>query len=231
MNIHGLMKTTLLDYPGHLACTIFLGGCNLRCPFCHNGDLVLHIDRVPIIPEDEVLQFLRKRKRTLEGVCITGGEPTLRKDLPDFLRKIKDLGYKIKLDTNGTNTHLLHTLINDKLIDYVAMDIKNSWPKYEQTVGLDSYSLDSVKESVHLLLSNVIPYEFRTTVVKELHKKQDMIELSQAIAGCDQYYLQSFVPSEYQIQEGFSAYSEDEFNDILDSVKKYVPNAKIRGQA
>ena len=231
LNIHGLMKTTLLDYPGHLACTIFLGGCNLRCPFCHNSDLVINTNNVPCIPEDDVFQFLQKRKNTLEGVCITGGEPTLRKDLPDFIRKIKDMNYKVKLDTNGTNPQMVKDLIQEKLIDYVAMDIKNSWQKYNLTVGLTSYELDSVKETVTLLLSNVIPYEFRTTVVRELHTKEDLIEISKAIAGCDHYYLQSFVQSDNQIQDGFTAYSEEELAAFLESIKEFIPNAKIRGQA
>ena len=148
MKIHGFNKSTLLDYPEHLAATIFLGGCNLRCPFCHNGSLVLRPYTQPVIYEEDVLAYLNKRKNILEGVCITGGEPTLYPDLPIFISKIKDTGLKVKLDTNGTNPGLVRQLIEDKLIDYIAMDIKNSKDKYGLTSGVNDLHVESIEESI-----------------------------------------------------------------------------------
>jgi pyruvate formate lyase activating enzyme len=149
MQIHGFNKTTLLDYPRHLAATVFLGGCNMRCPFCHNSSLVLHPESVPVIPEEDILSYLLKRKNILEGVCITGGEPTLSSKLPDFIEKIRSLGLKVKLDTNGSRPDVLKKLVNDDLINYVAMDIKNSKEKYSLTTGIDNYNTDNITESNH----------------------------------------------------------------------------------
>ncbi|MDF2820565.1 MAG: anaerobic ribonucleoside-triphosphate reductase activating protein [Clostridiales bacterium] len=229
--IHGLIKTTLLDYPGHIASTIFLGGCNFLCPFCHNKDLVVNPNILPSISEEEILTFFKKRRATLEGVCITGGEPTLRKDLPQFISKIKDLGLKVKLDTNGTNPALLRYLSDNHLIDYVAMDIKNCIPKYQFTVGGTSLDIPALIESINFLLSNTIPYEFRTTVVKELHSKDNIIEVAKSIQGESKYFLQSFVSSKNQIVDGFTSYTSEELMDMLNAIKSYLPNAKLRGQA
>lgn len=229
MIIHGLAKTTLLDYPGHIACTIFLGGCNFLCPFCHNKDLVIEPNLLPTITDEEVFDFLQKRKGILEGVCITGGEPTLRKDLPSFIAKIKDLGFKIKLDTNGTNPDILKYLCDNKMIDYVAMDIKNSQEKYKGTIGVQSLDLNNIMKSITYLQTNPILFEFRTTVVKELHSKEDLITLAKEISGHSHYFLQSFVSSDNQIRKGFSSYSLDELTDILHAIKVYLPNASLRG--
>ena len=173
MNIQGLQKLTLLDYPGRVACTVFLAGCNFRCPFCHNASLVTHIDPANDIPREEVLAFLKKRQGILDGVCITGGEPLLSPDLETFMDKVKEMGYLIKLDTNGSNVNRLKYLADRKLIDYVAMDIKNIPEKYGMTIGIEDYNPENVIRSAEYLLSGAVPYEFRTTVVREFHKRDD----------------------------------------------------------
>lgn len=195
MQIHGLNKTTLLDYPEHVACTVFCGHCNFRCPFCQNADLVLNPSSQPCIPEEEFWTFLSKRKGMLEGVCITGGEPTLQKDLTDFIRRIKEHGLMIKLDTNGYRPEILRKLMEENLIDYIAMDLKSSKEGYACATGLKSFDLGAIEASVDLLLKGSIPYEFRTTVVKELHTREDFISIADWIKGCRAYFLQSYTES------------------------------------
>ena len=229
MNIHGFNKSTLLDYPKHLAATIFVGGCNMRCPFCHNASLVLRPNTQPIIPEEEVLSYLAKRKNILEGVCITGGEPTLYPELPLFIKQIKELGFKVKLDTNGTNPAMLKELAENKLIDYVAMDIKNSKDKYKITAGNKNISLDEINESISLLLSDIVEYEFRTTIVKELHTKSDMEAIGSWIKGAKAYYLQSYRDSEDVISPGFTGPSKDILTQYKELLSDYVKLVDIRG--
>ncbi|TCL00057.1 pyruvate formate lyase activating enzyme [Natranaerovirga hydrolytica] len=229
MKIQGLVKTTLVDFPGHLACSIFLGGCNFLCPFCHNKSLVLSDCMTENLDENYIFDFLEKRMGILEGVCITGGEPTVHKDLYNFINKIKQLGYQVKLDTNGTHPNLMTSLISDNLIDYVAMDIKNSPQKYVQTVGLNQYDLENIYQSVNVLLKNNVPYEFRTTIVKEFHTKDDIVSIGEWVQGCNDYYLQSFHPSENQIVDGFSSYSKETLESYKDILKKYVYNVHLRG--
>ena len=184
MPINGFNKTTLLDYPGKIASTIFLGGCNFRCPFCQNSSLVLSPNKQPVIPTEEVLSVLKKRQGILEGVCITGGEPTSDKELFLLTDKIKELGYPVKLDTNGSHPWILKKLVNNQMIDMVAMDIKSSKESYAKVSGCKNIDLTSICESVEFLLSDVIPYEFRTTVVRELHDKSDFESIGKWIAGC-----------------------------------------------
>lgn len=229
MKIHGFNKTTLLDYPGHLASTVFSGGCNLRCPFCQNASLVLSPEGQPEIPEDEFFQTLKKRRNILEGVCITGGEPTLYNKLPDFIRKIKDYGFDVKLDTNGSNPQMLLKMLDSHLLDYVAMDIKNSPENYAVTVGIPDYDITPVKDSVKILMSSDIPYEFRTTVVKEFHKKDDFISVGRWIKGADAYYLQAFKDSGDLIQQGLSGYTKSEMEQFCAAVIPFVPNTHLRG--
>lgn len=229
MNIHGFNKSTLLDYPKHLAATIFLGGCNMRCPFCHNGSLVLRPHTQPVIPEEEVIAYLKKRKNILEGVCITGGEPTLYADLPSFIIKIKELGFKVKLDTNGTNPAMIIKLLDEGLLDYIAMDIKNSKEKYSLTAGVKDLPLDNINESISLLLSGRVDYEFRTTVVKELHTKQDMISIGNWIKGAKAYYLQSYTESGDVISPGFSSHVKDTLESYKRILSSYVNFVDIRG--
>ena len=227
MYISGLQKLTLLDFPGRLAATVFFGGCNFRCPFCHNASLVLSPERCEKISEEELLSFLESRKGKLSGVCITGGEPTLYKELKAFIKKIKDMGFAVKLDTNGTSPDLLSELISEGLVDYVAMDIKNSQKKYALTVGKE-VDIEKIKRSVDILLSGKIDYEFRTTVVRELHEKEDFIAISEWISGAKRYFLQTFEDSGDLIGSGFSAYSKDETKAILGLILTNVPNAQIR---
>lgn len=229
MNIQGFYKLTLLDYPGHMACSIFTGGCNYRCPFCHNASLVTHPNETPSYSEQEILRFLQSRVGILEGVCITGGEPTLHPQLPSFIRQIKDLGYLVKLDTNGSNPMLLKSLIDEGLLNYVAMDIKNCPSKYAMSIGFTEYDMTPVQTSIHILMSSGIDYEFRTTVVRSLHTPQDFVEIAKLITGCRHYYLQSFVDSGDLIQSGMTGYSKSEMIDLLEYVRPMIPNVSLRG--
>lgn len=229
MQIHGLNKTTLLDYPEHVAATVFTGGCNFCCPFCHNGDLVLHPGEFPVISEEEVLTFLKKRKNILSGVCVTGGEPTLQPDLADFIRKIKELGLLVKLDTNGYRPGVLQSLLREKLLDYVAMDLKNSREKYALTVGKPDLEIEKLEESVDMLLHSGVAYEFRTTVVKGLHEDEDFVKMGQWIEGAEAYYLQSYRDNENVIKKGYSAFGKGELESFLQLVKPYVKKAELRG--
>lgn len=227
MHIRGLMKTTLLDYPGKVACTIFTGGCNMRCPFCHNAELI--VSEGEEIEKEEVLQFLRKRQGVLDGVCVSGGEPLLQGDIEEFLAEIKNLGFLVKLDTNGSFPNKLKDLVKKGLVDYVAMDIKNAPSKYLDTAGNDHLDLSSIKESVEFLLSGVIPYEFRTTVVRELHTAQDMQEIGTWIQGASAYYLQQYVDSEHVLKSGFHSYNEQEMQRLAEVLKPFVANTHVRG--
>lgn len=227
MLILGLTKTTLLDYPGKVAATVFTGGCNFRCPFCHNGHLVLNVANEQKIYTEEVMEHLTKRRNVLEGVCITGGEPTIQSDLPEFIGMIKDLGYDIKLDTNGSNPKMLRELISDGLISYVAMDIKNSKEKYAFTTGCTETDLTRIEESIQILKEGTIPYEFRTTVVRQLHEPEDIVKISNWIGDETGWYIQSYKDSDYVIQSGFSAYSKEELESMLSRIKNI--NCSLRG--
>ncbi len=229
MQIHGFNKSTLLDYPGHLAATIFLGGCNMRCPFCQNASLVLQPGSQPIYPEEEVLAYLNKRKNILEGVCVTGGEPTLYSELPAFIQKLKDLGFKVKLDTNGSNPSVLEYLAEHKLIDYVSMDIKNSIEHYGQTVGIAAFDPELVRESAAFLLSGKLDYEFRTTVVRELHTTEDMHSIGKWITGAKAYYLQSYQDSGDILSPGLSAPDKGTLLEYRRILTHYLNNVFLRG--
>lgn len=230
MNIIGLQKLSLLDYPTKVSCTIFTAGCNMRCPFCHNASLVLP-ERMSedFISPDEVLSFLDKRKKVLDGVCISGGEPLMQKDIGDFLRKVKNLGYLIKLDTNGTFPKMIEQLVEEGLVDYIAMDIKNSPAKYGETVGIKLFDTTLVKESAQYLLSGTVDYEFRTTVVKPLHEDEDFVAIGEWLKGAKQYYLQSFVDSGDLIGIGMSGYDKEKMEHFQQILSKNIPNTKIRG--
>ena len=229
MKFYGMQKMTLLDYPGYVACTLFTGGCNFRCPFCHNALLVLDLDENYTIPEEEVLAFLKKRQGLLDGVCVTGGEPLINKDIGDFLSKVKELGFKIKLDTNGTNPALLKELVSQKLVDYVAVDIKNSPEKYAETVGLKSFDMSTINETVKFLMTGSVDYEFRTTVTKQFHTEKSMEEAARFIRGAKRYFLQNFVDSGNLIGSGITGQSKEEMEKLLSVVKKYVPDSCLRG--
>ena len=229
MKISGLQKLTLLDYPGHLACTVFTAGCNFRCPFCQNASLVLPSKEISQYREEEILNFLSSRKHILEGLCISGGEPTMQPDLTDFIRKVKSMGYSVKLDTNGTHPKLLRELIEDQLIDMVAMDIKNSKESYPKTSGIEILNINSIEESVDLLKEGRIRYEFRTTIVRELHTKKDMEDIGKWLYGSSPYYLQAFVDSGDLIGNNLTGYSKQELIELLEIVSPYLPNASLRG--
>ncbi len=229
MKFYGMQKMTLLDYPGYVACTLFTGGCNFRCPFCHNALLVLDLDENYTIPEEEVLAFLKKRQGLLDGVCVTGGEPLINKDIGDFLSKVKELGFKIKLDTNGTNPALLKELVSQNLVDYVAVDIKNSPEKYAETVGLKSFDMSPINQTVKFLMSGCVDYEFRTTVTKQFHTEKSMEEAARFIRGAKRYFLQNFVDSGNLIGSGITGQSKEEMEKLLAVVKKYVPDSCLRG--
>lgn len=227
MDISGLQKTTLLDYPGQVACTVFLAGCNLRCPFCHNASLVLEAP-TPQMTEAEFFAFLKKRRGILDGVCITGGEPTLRPDLPEFIQKIRELGFRVKLDTNGTNPAVLGHLLEEKMVDYVAMDIKNSPERYRQTCGgIDV--LERVQQSAALLMNSGCAYEFRTTCVHPLHDEKAMAEIGQWLAGAKSYYLQNFVDSGSLVGAGVSGLDSATMEALRQAVLPYIENTYLRG--
>ncbi len=213
MQIYGFQKTTLLDYPEHVAASIFTGGCNFRCPFCHNSGLVLDFLKEPVILEDEVLSYLKKRRGILDGVCVTGGEPTLQKDLKEFLGKIRELGYKIKLDTNGYRPKVLQELFQEKLIDYIAMDIKASRENYSLAAGIEKLDISLIEESIKAIQNSGVAYEFRTTVVKGIHKIEEFAEIGKWLKGSDVLYLQQFRESEHIIGEGFLAFSKEEMEE------------------
>lgn len=229
MVIQGLQKLTLLDYPGKVACTIFTAGCNFRCPFCHNASLVINTYNNRTIPNDEIFAFLKKRQGILDGVCVTGGEPLIQSGIEEFLAKIKEMGFQVKLDTNGSFPDKLKKLVEEGLADYVAMDIKNSQESYGKTIGIEGYDLKNINRSVDYLLSGVVSYEFRTTVVRQFHQRTDFESIAKWIKGADKYYLQQFVDSGDLISQGLSGYNKDIMEQALSIVKMEVPNAQIRG--
>ena len=223
----GFQKLTLLDYPGKVACILFTNGCNFRCPFCHNASLVRAHDGADI-SDDEVLEFLKKRQGILEGVCISGGEPLIHNELKDFIREVKKLGYPVKLDTNGSFPQKLRELIGEGLVDYVAMDIKNSFEKYNETTGI-SADIDSIKESIEILMNGNIDYEFRTTLVSGFHTTQDMQCIGEMIKGTKKYYLQNFVDSGDILCPGLAPLGEEEMELMKKTAEKYVSVTQIRG--
>ena len=229
MRICGLNRTTLLDYPGRVACTIFIGGCNYRCPFCQNGGLVMDAANQPVISEEEILSFLKKRQGILEGVCVTGGEPTLQKDLPDFLEKIQALGYDVKLDTNGTRPEVVKSLAKEGLITKVAMDIKTAPDQYARLAGTEDPCLEEVKETAGFLLHGDLDYEFRTTVIQELHSEQDFEAIGEWLAGAKEYYLQEFRESDGVLVQGLHGCSLETMEKYRDILRKKMKNVGIRG--
>ena len=228
MQILGLNKTTLLDYPEHVAATVFTGGCNFRCPFCHNMDLVLG-EVEPALSTEDFFAFLEKRKGSLDGVCITGGEPTLQKDLPDFIRGIRDKGYLVKLDTNGYRPKVLEELLRENLLDYVAMDIKSSVENYPRVTGMADLDVTGIQESVSLLKSAGIPYEFRTTVVKGLHRIDEFDEIGRWLQGAEAYFLQAFRENEKVPDKSLSSFSEAEMREMKQLAERYIERVELRG--
>ena len=229
MIIKGIQKTSMVDYPGLLCVTLFTPGCNLRCPFCHNSPLVLGGDADSQIEEEELLEFLKERKGRLDGVCITGGEPLLQKNALPFLEKLKILGYKVKLDTNGCFPEHLKKLYDSGVLDYIAMDVKNSPARYGETVGSTPFDLTPVKKSIALLKTGRVPYEFRTTVSKTFHDAQSLKETGELIEGADFWYLQAFKNSGNLIDESIVGYDENSLHNLCNMLQGYAKHVILRG--
>lgn len=223
------MKTTLLDYPGYVAAAIFAGGCNFRCPFCQNGDLVLHCENLPLISTEEIVSHLKRRRNLLDGVCITGGEPTLAPDLEDFVREIRSLGYLVKLDTNGYRPDVLIRLCEQGLLDYVAMDIKHAPEQYNQIACMADFDPDRIKTSVAYLRSCSVPHEFRTTLVREFHTADSMLEIGEWLSGPSFYYLQPYRDSPNVISTGLHAHDADTLRSFVRILSPMMPNTFLRG--
>jgi len=233
MKIMGFYKSTMLDYPDHIASAIFMRQCNYRCPYCHNGDLVLETSNEWDIDENQVLEHLERRKDILEGLVISGGEPTLSRKLMPFIGKVKDLGFKVKLDTNGTNPHVIKELIDNNQVDYIAMDIKNTMGKYAETVGLTEIREDDIRLSIDEIIQSGVPHEFRTTILKEFHEQRDIIEMAKMIEGADAFYLQQYEPSDKMLSEGpFHFYTVEEMQSFKQEIEQYhyVSKVNIRGR-
>lgn len=229
MNIKGIQKLTLLDYPGRVACTLFTGGCNFRCPFCHNAMLVVDPEQNLSHDIDDIIGYLQKRRGVLDGVAITGGEPLLQPDIADFIKSIRALGYSVKLDTNGSRPAVLRELIDGGLVDYVAMDIKNSLPKYGQTVGIAGYDTSAVQESARLLMENRVDFEFRTTVVRGFHEAEDFVKIGEWLRGDEKFFLQQFKDSGNLIDPNVTGWDDNTLKEFASILKKYIPHTDIRG--
>ena len=231
MRLGGIQKLTLLDYPGTVACTVFTLGCNMRCPFCHNALLVTKTEEAEVYPEEEFFAFLNKRRGILDGVCVTGGEPLLQSDAGEFIAKIKALGYKVKLDTNGSFPDRLEEILKSGNVDYVAMDIKNSPEKYAETVGIPGFDVSKIQRSIEIIRSSGVEYEFRTTVVAPLHNGESIAGAAEMVKGSPKYFLQNFVDSGNLINgEGMSGLTDEELENALAKAKDFIPQAQIRGE-
>ena len=234
MKIHGINGLSLLDFPGKMACTIFTGHCNFRCPFCHNGTLVLNPDSQPVKSEDEVFSLLKNRSGRLEGVAITGGEPTLSEDLPDFCKKIKAMGLLVKLDTNGSSPQMVQKLVEMRLVDFIAMDIKACPENYAAATGLSTINMDNIFESVDLIMQygteGIIDYEFRTTVVGGIHTEKDFLKIGKWLKGAKAYFLQGFRPGgDLLSPEGLSTVPVETMEAYRNLVIPFIPNTNLRG--
>ena len=230
MKIQGIQRVSLLDFPERIACTVFTCGCNFRCPFCHNASLAVpQEEKSGQMEEEAFFTFLASRRNKLDGVCISGGEPLLQEDIASFIVRIRDMGFAVKLDTNGSMPERLKELLDADLLDYVAMDIKNSPEKYARTTGMSNPPVDKIRESVNLLISGTVPYEFRTTLVKEFHAADDIAKIGRWIQGAKQYYLQEFVDSGNLIGENLHACTREEQEFFCRTAAEYVPSVQLRG--
>ena len=229
MNICGLQKLSMVDYPGKLAATVFTGGCNLRCPFCHNALLVTRLSESPRLDSDEVLRFLRSRRSLLDAVVLSGGEPLLQPGAGDFLAAVKDMGYLVKLDTNGCYPDALSEILSKKLADYVAMDIKNSRDKYGLTVGIPNFDLAPIDESIRLIRESGTDYEFRTTAVRQFHTAADFAAIGRWLHGSKNYYIQNFTDSGNLIGSGMSGFLPEQLQEFADSLTGDFEFISLRG--
>ncbi len=229
MELFGMEKLSLVDYDGKIAATVFTGNCNFRCGFCHNSPLVLETDQLSTIEENEVLKFLESRKNILDGLCITGGEPTLCKDLPEFCEKVKKIGYSVKVDTNGTNPNMIKSLFENGLCDYFAIDIKNDRENYAKIIGFEKYDTSLIEKSVNYLMTSGADYEFRTTLIKEYHKKENIIKIGEWIKGAKKYFMQKYKDTETCMTHDLHEVEESEAKEFLAAVLPYVPDSQLRG--
>lgn len=229
MKIFGMEKLSLVDYDGKVATTLFTGSCNFKCGFCHNSALVLDYNALPFYSEEEIFSYLEKRKGILEGVCISGGEPTLSTELPSFIEKIKNLGYSVKLDTNGTNPDMVKYLKQNDLCDYFAMDIKNNREDYAKIIGFDKFDTVKIEKTVEYFLTEDVDYEFRTTLIKEYHKQENILKISEWIKGAKKYFLQKFKLSDTCIQKNLNGVDNDTALLFRDILRKNIPNTNLRG--
>jgi len=230
MLIGGLQKTSLLDYPQKVSAIIFTISCNFRCPFCYNSNLVTKINKGDILPPADIFEFLKRRKKVLDAVVITGGEPTRHADLPEFIRKIKEMGFLVKLDTNGTNPSMLKKLIQDKLVDYLAMDIKGPLPKYSKIINV-TVSTKKIRESIKIIMHSNLPYEFRSTILPALHSRSDLEKMAKLIKGAKKYYLQKFQATgdlNNQDFNNYKSFTDQEMHDLCDLAKNYVEKCGVR---
>lgn len=229
MNLYGLEKLSLVDYDGHVSATLFTGNCNFRCGFCHNSSLVTDYESLPAYSQDEIFDYLKKRIGLLDGVCVTGGEPTLNKDLPTLCEKIKEIGYSIKLDTNGTNPQMVKSLFANGLIDYCAMDIKNDRASYGEIIGIKNYDTCKVEQTVEFLLSQKDNYEFRTTIIKEYHTEENIKNIGRWIKGANKYFLQKFRNNVNCICQNLNEIEQSTAEKFVEILKGFIPNTSLRG--
>lgn len=229
MYLCGLQKLAMVDYPGKLAATVFTGGCNLRCPFCHNALLVTRLDETPELSEEEVLSFLSTRKKLLDGVVLSGGEPLLQPDAADFLRKVRQMGFSVKLDTNGFFPDRLSAILEEGLVDYVAMDIKNTPEKYPLTCGVPTLDMAPVEASIRLLRQSGVDFEFRTTLIREFHTRENLLSIGRWLEGSPRYFLQAFVDSGNLVGSGCSAFTQQEMHDFTQLLQPFFQEVHLRG--
>ncbi|MEG2014765.1 MAG: anaerobic ribonucleoside-triphosphate reductase activating protein [Clostridia bacterium] len=230
MKIYGFEKFSMVDYEKKISCTVFTRGCNFRCPFCQNSSLVLPMAQPKEIDEEQVFTYLAERRHLVDAVCVTGGEPTMQPDLPIFLRRVKDMGFLTKLDTNGTNPTMLMQLISDGLLDYVAMDIKNSPENYAKIIGFDTFDIAKVKRSVDILLQGKVDYEFRTTLVKQFHTEKDFVSIGKFVVGAKRYFLQKFADSGDCIENNLEEVPKQQATKLKDIlIDSGIADAQLRG--
>lgn len=227
MNFSGIDKFSLVDFDEKISCTLFLHDCNFRCPFCHNSALVTKSAMIAI-PEEEILAYLESRIGVIDAVCITGGEPTLHKELPDFIRKVKKMGYLVKLDSNGTNPEMIKQLVNENLLDYIAMDIKNSKEKYGLTAGLAKFDITNLLKTVDFLMENHVDYEFRTTLIEEFHNEEDIRNIGEWLKGAKRFRLQRFIDNENCIQRGLHEVAKENALKFKDVLSNYISDVELR---
>ena len=229
MQIFGFEKLSLVDFDGKVGATVFTGACNFRCGFCHNSPLVLDVNSIEPIPVATIFDYLKKRKGIIDGVCVSGGEPTLQKDLPEFCAKLKELELAVKVDTNGTNPDMIQLLVKENLADYFAMDIKNDKENYSKIIGIDNYDTHNVEKSVEFLMNSNVDYEFRTTIISEYHTKENVINIGKWIKGAKKYFLQQYKDSDSCILGGYTPVPEKTAKEFVELLKPFIKNVQLRG--